>query len=503
MRLLTSWVCIVLLWLGLFGCTTSDPDTSPEVAVAPTQTEERFVVATFTPVLPTATPTITPTPSLTPVPPTATATVTPSPTVSPTPMPRLTVREPDLHELQTYLARVPVRFFSKIESTTEYFEGYFDQFPLTESVQIMYEDVNGSGELDLIVADLQPYIWGRGMLVVLLWENGYGEPLLLTGSAKYSPKHRVLLEDWLGDGKPEIIYDFQSDTGGTGYSGTTRTRYVIQCHEQCDVIWWHVTGRHESYYTVGWTHTEVEQTVIAGNPTLLVSSESFYSPGLEHVFFENVFSRVYSRGYWVLTSTEKVFTWNGTIFELNDERVVSSPYYVESDSILTATHSSGAQAVVLTEFRDDEVWNPIYNCTLSVNGLPFHEPFYCNPAFTTVAWRDIIGDGREEIVVTALAFAKQRLLAFRWNGTEARLIADVSGDVIRSDLFGVALDDLDGDGQLVIRAGLFDRSSLSFCAMYPAIFSPDREEEEVCWDEWHFTEVVYKWDGFQYVRQDE
>ncbi|MFO7540387.1 MAG: hypothetical protein R6X32_20295, partial [Chloroflexota bacterium] len=71
------------------------------------------MVATFTPVLPTATPTITPTPTPTPVPPTATATVTPSPTVSTTPMPRLTVREPDLHELQTYLASVPVRFFLK------------------------------------------------------------------------------------------------------------------------------------------------------------------------------------------------------------------------------------------------------------------------------------------------------------------------------------------------------------------------------------------------------
>jgi hypothetical protein len=99
----------------------------------------------------------------TPVPPTATATVTPSPTVSPTPMPRLAVREPDLHELQTYLASVPVRFFSEIKGTTEYFEGYFDEFPLTESAQIMYEDVNGSGEMDLIVADLQPYIWGRGI----------------------------------------------------------------------------------------------------------------------------------------------------------------------------------------------------------------------------------------------------------------------------------------------------------------------------------------------------
>jgi hypothetical protein len=497
MRLSTSWVCIVLLWLGLFGCTTSDLDNSPELAVAPTQTEERFVVATFTPVLPTATPTITPTSTPTPVPPTATATVTPSPTVSPTPMPRLAVREPDLHELQTYLASVPVRFFSEIKGTTEYFEGYFDEFPLTESAQIMYEDVNGSGELDLIVADLQPYIWGRGILVVLLWENGYGDPLLLTGFAKYSPNHRVLFEDWLGDGSPEIIYDFQSDTGGTGYIGTTRTRYVIRCHQQCDVIWWHDTGQRESYYTVGWTHTEVEHTITAGDPTLLVSSESFYAPRLQYLV-----SDVYSRGLHVLTSTEKVYTWNGTIFELNEEQVVSLPYYVESDSVLTATHSSGAQAVILTAFSEDEVWNPIYNCTLLVNDVPVHEPFPCHPAFTTVAWHDITGDGQEEIVVIALAFARQSLLAFRWNGIETRLIADISGDVIRPNLFGVALDDVNGDGQLEIRASLFDRSQLSFCAMYSAMYSPDREEVEVCWAEWHFTEVVYKWNGFQYVRQE-
>ena len=492
MRLVSSWVCISLLWLGLFGCATSNPDTSSVVAVAPTQSEEIFVVVTFTPVLPTATPTVTP------LPPTPTPTMTASPTASPTPLPRLTIREPDLPTLQSYLTSVPVRVFSEIEESPEYVEDYFVEFPLTDGTQMIYEDVTGNGELDLILADLQPYIWGRGALVVLLWEDGYGEPLLLTGFAKYSPNHRVLFEDWTGDGIPEIIYDFQSDTGGPGYIGTTRTRYVIHCQQQCDVIWWHVTGQHESYYTVGWTQTEVEQTTIAGNPALLVSSESFYPPQLQYVA-----SDVYSRGLQVLTSTEKIYTWDGMLFELSEERVVSLPYHVESQVMLTATHSSGVEAIVLPEFNEDDLLYPIYDCTLFVNDIAVHEPSPCHPEFTIVAWRDIIGDGREEIVVTALAFAEQRLLAFRWNGTEARLIADVTGDVIRPDLFGVALDDLDGDGQLEIRAGLFDRSSLSFCSMYQNIYSEDLREVEVCWDDWHFTEVVYKWNGFQYVRQDE
>jgi hypothetical protein len=497
MRLPVSWFCVALLWVNLLGCITSDPDTSPEVAVAPTQTEERFVVATFIPVLPTATPTITPTPSLTPVPPTATATVTPSPTVSPTPMPRLTVREPDLHELQTYLASVPVRLFSEAEGITEYFEGYFDEFSLTESAQIMYEDVNGSGEIDLIIADLQPFIWGRGMLAVLLWENGYGDPLLLTGFAKYMPNHRVIFEDWTGNGLPEIIYDFQTDTGGTGVVVTARTRHVIHCHKQCDVVWRHITGQRRNYYVaVDWINIDIEQTTISGRPALLVSSESFYSPRIR--------SEAYSRGIQVLTSTEKVYTWNGTIFELDQDVVVSLPYYIDTQAALIATHSSGTQALITPEFNEEDILYPIFDCTLNVNNLPVDVPFPCHPDFTTVDWRDITGDEQEEIVVVALAFATQRLLAYQWNGTEARQIADVTGDVIRPSLFGVALSDVDGDGQLEMRTGLFDRSQLSFCAMYsdPPIYNPDHEKVEFCWDDWHFTEVVYKWDGFQYVHQD-
>jgi hypothetical protein len=107
-----------------------------------------------------------------------------------------------------------------------------------------------------------------------------------------------------------------------------------------------------------------------------------------------------------------------------------------------------------------------------------------------------VGDGRPEIVIKALEFTTQRLIIFQWDGTVAPQIADITGDVIHSDLYGVRLEDVDSDGQLEILAGSGYLSEGIDCKSYLDI-APG--EIEVCWQELSFDDVIYKWDGASFV----
>ncbi|MBE2197761.1 MAG: VCBS repeat-containing protein [Anaerolinea sp.] len=483
---------IAILLLIVVAC-------SPEETVEIVEQEAQALEATILPpIAPTPTPSRTVLPTVmatvTPVP-TMTATATTSPTATMTPAPRLTTSQPNLADLQEYLVSVPARVFSEEHNEALLFEGYFQEFPLSEHAEIVYQDINNDGLDDMIVFELQPSIWGRGILLVMIWQtDGYGDPLLLVNFAKYDPRHRFLFEDWSGDGAPEIIYDFQSDTGGTDYIDTTRTRYVIHCQEQCAVIWWKVIGEWEQFYTVGWTHTTIERSIDDETPNLSVLTESFYAPQLQ-----NILSDSFNPGFQVLTSTLEIYTWNETRFELVESQILSLPYYFEAQPIWTTTNKSGIQAHLIAEFSEETLYPPIYVCSLHIENNWTSEPFDCDPGFTSVEWRDITDDGQDELVVTALAFAQQRLLAFQWNGTEAVQIADVTGDIIRVNLFGVAVDDVDSDGRMEIRAGKIDLSQRSFCRNFSG-FYPD--EIEICWQEWNFTEEVYRWNGVAYIKQD-
>jgi hypothetical protein len=84
-----------------------------------------------------------------------------------------------------------------------------------------------------------------------------------------------------------------------------------------------------------------------------------------------------------------------------------------------------------------------------------------------VAWRDLTGDGRDDVVVTAFSAGypygpedllsdtncmHQRIIAYQVEDGIASEIANVAGCVERSDLYGVRLLDVDQDGQVEILA---------------------------------------------------
>ncbi|MBL8046759.1 MAG: hypothetical protein JNL09_09470, partial [Anaerolineales bacterium] len=76
----------------------------------------------------------------------------------------------------------------------------------------------------------------------------------------------------------------------------------------------------------------------------------------------------------------------------------------------------------------------------------------------------------------------QRLVAFQWNGETATPIANITGCVIREDLYGVLLKDFDNDGQTEILAAKTD-------------FDSSGRRIDV-------TEI-YKWNGSQFVFWDD
>ncbi|VAW36956.1 hypothetical protein MNBD_CHLOROFLEXI01-3007 [hydrothermal vent metagenome] len=174
---------------------------------------------------------------------------------------------------------------------------------------------------------------------------------------------------------------------------------------------------------------------------------------------------------------------------------------IDNDSILSATGQSGIRATITSELDDSDVTRPIYYCILHVDNIVTGEPFECLPNFTKIIWQDIINDGNEEVIVTATGLGVQHLLAFQWDGAEATQIADTFGDIIRSDLFGVALIDVDGDSQFEIVAGKGYVSEGNNCKIYEGIY-PD--PSEFCW--WqalNLEEQIYQWDGVQFVLQFE
>ncbi len=487
---------LILFWGLLVSCQSDAPIVElTGTAVSTPQVElvmETAVPPTNTPTKelhPTATSTL----ALT-IPPTTTATATV--TAVPTPSFSLTQREPTLVEIKEFLSLSPILFFYPDRGLELIpLEDYFLEHDLSEHTETFYQDVNGDGEADLILADMFPFFWENGFVIVMLWSgNQYDTPLMILDGAKYSPGLQVTFEDWTNDNIPEIIFDFKSDLGGTGVKQTTWTRYVIHCHIACEVIWWGVTGELLSASTIRrLLTTNIEhQLNEMGKPRLRVGTSSFSAPD---------FGGMGNGSKIVFTSTSAIYIWNGTLFEKTGEQVVQPMQTITKDSILSATNQSGIEALITSEFDNYYADYVIFHCTLKIGETIVEETFECLPNFTKVTWLDITNDGREEIIIHATGLGTQNLIVFQWSDETFVQIANVKGDIIRSDLFGVRLEDIDEDGQLEIIAGRGYFSEGSNCKTYEYIRP---EPAEFCW--WYeldLQEQIYKWNGKTFVLESE
>ena len=314
---MVKWATI-LIFLFASACSSLDKNVVTEITVTSTITS--LIATTRSTALPTNTlvPKSTPILDSTSIPtqretpttkstdtiiPTATATLEPATT----PIPLLTIKHPSVGELETYLTSI----------ASDKFPFYS---PFTENVELVYVDVSGDGQDDLIISDFL-------LASVFVWKDDhYREPFLYQGYPfKYDPGSRVYLEDWTNDSVPEIVFDYRDDIGGTGARHTDWKKFVIHCSQKnsapCKVIWGgNVTAFSEDYNAGGLAlyQTSIEHTINDNTVTLVITTNSFV---------------VYSLGLYVPPSVG-----DGTLFFRNNDAIE-----VRLDNYLRGVHNKSRE----------------------------------------------------------------------------------------------------------------------------------------------------------------
>jgi len=399
----------------------------------------------------------------------------------------LTERKPSIAQLETFM------------------QGLGDQALqpfISDSAQLLYDDLDGDGEDDLIVDDLL-------QVTVLMWaEKGYAKPFQIRCPYwKYDPSSRVALEDLTLDGVPEIVFDCRNDGGGTCVRSNEWWRNIIHCHGRtCNLAWSGSLGLlalDKNLRGMALRRAQIElRSDQLGKPELLHRTSGFVVCA-DACAADSVMSSELNRfgTMTVLSSTLSIYRWADSRFELADTQFLTSSYSIDDWPMsMSAVNEKG----VVAQISRENAGFYQYACRLSVDGHPVGDPVECRPCFASVEWRDITNDGVTELVVTVLSQGSieagnrqggchlgQHLLAYSWDGGNANKIADVTGCVGDQDLFGVRLADLDGDGQFEIQA------SQGICTELDC-----RWGERNCWYELvsDISTRTYKWSGTEFVQ---
>ncbi len=330
----------------------------------------------------------------------------------------------------------------------------------------VFQDISGDQVDDLLV-------FGWDGLWATVWEDDhYTEPLRLRPgwSRGDLPTIRITLEDWTADGVPEIVYDESGLGGGTGLWISWTVRTLIHCGQAgCLAVWSDTLSSDTTdYNSGGMARYSIDMRATTdsdGQPALRMVDQGF-SIYCCSEWISADGSQPWINTLEVYTSTVTVWSWTGSAFELRDSQINHLPQTIESQSQLSATRRDGLEASI-SWAHNHAAGNANEYCQLLLDGVPTGSYFGCRHTFTSVAWRDLTGDGVDEVVITAfsagypygpddllsdISCMHQRLIAYQVKDAEASEIANVAGCVERSDLYGVRLVDVDQDGQVDILA---------------------------------------------------
>lgn len=466
-------VVLVMVVAGIFAAArpatplpspTSTP-TSPPPATMDVAAANPLPTASATPIEIQTTPISSPTPIL--------------PSLSTTSF--LTSRRPTFAELDAYLVGREINF------TTYGSEDTIVLTRLSPHLQVIYEDLNGDDEVDMMIWQHIPTD-NQGTLLVMLWEmDHYLHPLAVYNWGEYGgPGHHIVLEDWTGDQMPEIVLDISQVNGGAGLHIITWLRYIIRCQVHCEVIWSGILDELSvinSSRTIQWASFERASTE-SGKPMFTITRSGFSSPHLHDHYLKEQAT--------VLPETKETWIWDGHRFVLSNEQVVAERYETNFQPVLSATNSSGDTAMLFVE-PDEERQSSgfiIDNCTLMLNEIVLSETFWCVGKLAWVSWQDITQDGQVDLILIATdPFSGQRLLAYEWDGVKARNIADITGEIVDSNLYGVRIENRDEDDAWEIIAGHVE---IKQTCVSMVIYSGEVVDD--CWYEsLNLYDVVYNW----------
>jgi hypothetical protein len=325
---------------------------------------------------------------------------------------------------------------------------------------------------------------------------------------KYGPSSHTYLQDWTNDGIPEAIFDYRGDSGGTGVFYAYWSQHIIHCQQQCWFVWRYSTDYLTDQHNSGGMFLRNADVQLSTSnqltPTLQYTEESFSIYDYDRPRdIDDPLDRLV-----VYTTTQTIFEWNGTTFEQTDLQIFQPSYVVDAQPNLTATNDQGVKVEVRVEpnrllGQENDV------CQLYWKDQSLAPPFGCKHGLTTVQWVDITNDGEKEIVIITfsgkqpvdtkgselsdIGCVHQRLLAYQWINDTAVEIANVAGCVVQSNLYGVKMEDLEGDGQVEIIAadGWFTASECYESTEYSGYLG--------CWYEFGYRNLIYRWNGSQFI----
>lgn len=329
-------------------------------------------------------------------------------------------------------------------------EHFIDKAPYrTQNAYWEYIDLSGDGVDDLVIRGR--WFADASYVKILIWSSfRYCDPFTSVSSGGNGGGVTTSLEDWTNDGVPEIIRTAWIPNSTASWFTSRWSTYMISC----------VGGFCRSIlsvpeHTINVTYdngeysirrTYLDRDTVDETPILRFRSEGFtvhpFNSTLPPLVIEPVMNRIYQ--------------WNGTLFELMEEREVVPAFSLGSMQILSATNSLGEIATVtLPTATPSGGWT---NCTISIQE---EQVGFCvgRPEFVRITWQDVTNDGIEELLVWDVTSNGKGLTCFHQTltiyqaikGGYTRLPA-ISGCVMGSDLHGVRIEDLDGDGQVEIIA---------------------------------------------------
>lgn len=386
-----------------------------------------------------------------------------------------------------------------------------------------YIDLNGDSVLDLVLVSSS---WD--VFAFLNHDGRFTDPFrAYVPSTEYRlvAGKDVTFRDWTSDKIPELVFDqVVDDEGEPGYFIRNWYRSVMHCEE--DLCWNIWDGRTASLGDISayggmhyyWSGFRLPDRETSPEPDVIQDVTGFrlyagpdkYAPLLDKAHEPQVNDASTMAASLYVEAIDFHFCWDGHTLNECGELPIIETRLTTGQAQLDATSRTGDRAIVEVlpwpGGSDRTFQNDV--CQLTVDGSEVGVPFGCKRNFVTVEWRDVFGNGTEQLYVRAISGYRdgldripptwfmgrpcvyQRLILYDYQAGQATELANVLGCVDEPSLVGAAVMDFDHDDQLEIAAGP-RWEWFGDC--------PETQQDLRCWHELHTGYELHEWNGTRFV----